>query len=486
MGAITEMSSKEKSAPKPLSFLSEFSSPLLFVALLLFATIHIASLWFHEPWADEIQAFLLARDSGLWELLSQRLKYEATPGLWHTLLWFGTRFSTEITVLQLLSVTIATISCALILFASPFPWLLRIALPFTYFLGYQYSIVARNYCVTTLATILAAMAYRRRLESPGYYVLCLLVLAHSSSHGLLMAAGFAFCDLLPPGKLKSKVALLKLSPVFIIGMLLSLAQFFPLPEDYEFNASRGGVGIIYQDATVWKCLDEGFVGLSVLTPIVLLSSLVMFYRCQLLALYLVPSGLLLLLFQWKHWALWHSGTFFLVWFFCLYQCYYEQKGRTDATWWKTVLALFCLVSMWQTALTVQQDLSQPYFGLHHAARDIKFRNIDINDIEPVNYYPHMVYGYFPPERGHPGYWKWSIHHKTWTKPEPPKYILGAAATVGEAMSEYFVPQKPGYRLLQVYPGTRPWKGRKLFSISSFALYERESETTSNDIYKEDI
>ena len=40
----------------------------------------------HEPWADEAQAWLLARDSGLFELLFKRLRYEGHPGLWYLIL----------------------------------------------------------------------------------------------------------------------------------------------------------------------------------------------------------------------------------------------------------------------------------------------------------------------------------------------------------------------------------------------------------------
>ena len=40
----------------------------------------------HEMWRDELQAWLLARDSnGPFELF-QNLKYERHPGLWHLLL----------------------------------------------------------------------------------------------------------------------------------------------------------------------------------------------------------------------------------------------------------------------------------------------------------------------------------------------------------------------------------------------------------------
>src|SRR4051812_40575150 len=39
----------------------------------------------HEPWFDEAQAWLIARDATLWEILG-RMSYEGSPPLWHLLL----------------------------------------------------------------------------------------------------------------------------------------------------------------------------------------------------------------------------------------------------------------------------------------------------------------------------------------------------------------------------------------------------------------
>src|ERR1700749_1246002 len=50
-------------------------------AAVLFAVRH------HEKWADEAQSWLLARDLSLKTLWLRELRYEGSPGLWHTILW---------------------------------------------------------------------------------------------------------------------------------------------------------------------------------------------------------------------------------------------------------------------------------------------------------------------------------------------------------------------------------------------------------------
>jgi hypothetical protein len=43
----------------------------------------------HEPWAGESQAWLIARDLDLKKIWFYELRYEGTPGLWHTILWIA-------------------------------------------------------------------------------------------------------------------------------------------------------------------------------------------------------------------------------------------------------------------------------------------------------------------------------------------------------------------------------------------------------------
>src|SRR5207302_6633519 len=104
----------------------------------------------HEPWSDEAQAWLLARDNSTWELIRHRLHYEGAPALWHLLIkafqhahgtfsgfgWFGAAFS--------------IVGVYVFLRWSPFPAIIRALLPFTYFIQYQYAVIARSYVLFPL------------------------------------------------------------------------------------------------------------------------------------------------------------------------------------------------------------------------------------------------------------------------------------------------------------------------------------------------
>jgi len=60
--------------------------PWFAVSWSVYILVTVAVLARHEPWADEAQSWLLARDASLYDLWTRLLHYEGTTGLWQTLL----------------------------------------------------------------------------------------------------------------------------------------------------------------------------------------------------------------------------------------------------------------------------------------------------------------------------------------------------------------------------------------------------------------
>ena len=141
----------------------------------------------HEPWTDEAQAWLLARDASLPDLLWKYLRYAGTPGLWNVLLAIPAKLGLPYFTLNITGALSALAGVFLLVRFSPFPLWLKALLPFTYFLAYQYAVVARSYCL--LAPLLFATAIFRRQRSTRYwpFALTLGLLSHVSFHGTLMA-----------------------------------------------------------------------------------------------------------------------------------------------------------------------------------------------------------------------------------------------------------------------------------------------------------
>src|SRR5437868_927000 len=159
------------------------------IVLLAYASLVCVCIPFHEPWVDEAQAWLLARDLSLPSLLFHFLRQEGHPPLWYLVLWGPAHLHASYGLLNWLIVPIALAGIWVLLRYAPFPFYLRALLPFTFFLAYQYAVVARSYVLFPLLGFLAAHFYRQC--RPMRMAVALGLLANVSLHGTIVALTFA-------------------------------------------------------------------------------------------------------------------------------------------------------------------------------------------------------------------------------------------------------------------------------------------------------
>lgn len=186
-----------------------------------------ALLWRHEPWRDELQAWLLARDSGSFLDLWRNSRYEGHPLLWHVLLFPLTRWVGHPAAMQVLHWAIAVATAATLVRWAPFPLLVRAAAVFSYFPLFEYGAVSRNYALTVLGLWLAvaALSRGRPVAAAGASVLA----ANASPMGAVLQVGFgAAVLLLCPSRRQRALA----GGVLAAGMALAAWQIVPAP-DYE-------------------------------------------------------------------------------------------------------------------------------------------------------------------------------------------------------------------------------------------------------------
>ncbi len=147
----------------------------------------------HEPWFDEAQAWLMARDLPYGDLVFRWMRYEGHLPLWHLLLSIpakaGVPYEWGLKSVNFLCASAAT---AILLLRAPFPRPAKLLLPFTYFLFYQYGVISRCYSLLMLALWLSAAFYAARHERPIRFVLALMLLGGSAAYGMLMAFAVAF------------------------------------------------------------------------------------------------------------------------------------------------------------------------------------------------------------------------------------------------------------------------------------------------------
>ena len=133
----------------------------------------------HELWRDEVQAWLLARDSSSALNLLSRQRYEGHPALWQIILMPLTRaFGTPV-AMQVLNLLVATATVYLFVRWSPFTRLQKVLFSFGYFPFFEYAIIARSYGLSLLLLTVFCCLYPRRHRHFVLIALTLFLLCHT-------------------------------------------------------------------------------------------------------------------------------------------------------------------------------------------------------------------------------------------------------------------------------------------------------------------
>ena len=159
---------------------------------ILFVVISVMIVPYHEPWADEIQALLIAQETGFYDLMTQIPRQEGHTPLWYLLLKLSAAVFGESFNIAYISVFIMSAAVGIFLFGCKIPPAYKFLLPFGHYFLYQYNIIARNYCLSYLALALLAALYEKRHIHRWPYAANLFLLAEASLVFALPAAALGF------------------------------------------------------------------------------------------------------------------------------------------------------------------------------------------------------------------------------------------------------------------------------------------------------
>lgn len=169
----------------------------LLLAFVLYIAIIAIVMCFHEPWFDEAQSWLIARDSSLTDIISVRPHYEGHPPFWNLLLAIaaknGVPYEFGIKGIQLVC---ASLLGAWLIFKSPFKHASSLAtflIPFTYFACFQYGVTSRPYALLCLSLLVAAHYWNSadsKTSNVWKLAISLMFMCLLSVYGIAFAAGF--------------------------------------------------------------------------------------------------------------------------------------------------------------------------------------------------------------------------------------------------------------------------------------------------------
>lgn len=169
----------------------------LLLAFVLYIAIIAIVMCFHEPWFDEAQSWLIARDSSLADIISVRPHYEGHPPFWNLLLAIAAKNSVPYEFgIKGIQLVCASLLGAWLIFKSPFKSASSLAtflIPFTYFACFQYGVTSRPYALLCLSLLVAAHYWNSadsKTSSACKLAISLMFMCLLSVYGIAFAAGF--------------------------------------------------------------------------------------------------------------------------------------------------------------------------------------------------------------------------------------------------------------------------------------------------------
>lgn len=157
----------------------------LWLAMALYSALLGILAFYHEMWRDEVRAFSVAIHARSWGELVTGLHAEGHPILWYVVLRIGYAITHSNLVLPVAGVVVAICAAYVVLRYAPFPVWLRLLAVFGAFLGYELSVVSRNYGIGVLFMLLACVAYRSRGDKPWIFALMIALAANTSVHAAM-------------------------------------------------------------------------------------------------------------------------------------------------------------------------------------------------------------------------------------------------------------------------------------------------------------
>ena len=420
---------------------------------------------YHEHWADEAQAWLLARDNSLVALWTHWLHYEGTPGLWHTLLSLLAKARLPYESLALVSTAAGMVSAYLTFRFSPFPVYVRLLLPFTYFFAYQYAVVARSYVLIPPLLFTMAALYTQRARFPWVFACCVSALALVSVHGLIVACAVVLFlrPLRPAGFC-----------LFLAATGLSMWSAFPAGDVMFVRAAN--YSVTHYLATAAHALEEAFTANWPSALLLIALTVPFLIRGHAFSVFLLSAWGILSLSAFVYGQVWHYGLLFVFWIFALWIAAL-QASRPRLLVNAPLMAAIVIQCFW-TASAGIRELRTAYSGSLAAATYLKEQHIPQQGIFGVGYACVGVQPYFPQnifQNFQYAFWDWSSANHMIADYQKlpllkPRWVLVGYKTAEENYLWNSEVRRSGYRKVKHFEGNVIWEDEQL-EPESFDLYQ---------------
>ena len=155
--------------------------------LILWLIVVLFTMFHHEIWRDEAQAWCIVRDLNFIEIF-RSARTEGHPFLWYLILYPFAKLGFPVEIMQVISLFFVFISISFLLFKSPFNKFEKSIICFSAGMLYYLPVVARNYSMIPIFLFLLAYFYPNRNKHPFLYILIIILLSQTHVYMLGVCA----------------------------------------------------------------------------------------------------------------------------------------------------------------------------------------------------------------------------------------------------------------------------------------------------------
>ncbi|MFN6563328.1 MAG: hypothetical protein RMY28_026525 [Nostoc sp. ChiSLP01] len=166
-----------------------FYSPWFII--FIFSVLGLIGILNHSMWRDELNPWLIVRDSESFGDLIGNIRYEGHPVLWYFSLALLRRIVDNPLIMQIFHWGITVASVTIFWLYSPFNYRQKFLFSFGYFTFYEYLLISRNYAFSMLFVFAFCTIFSSRKITYIYLAILLGLLANSSAYGLLVSFSLA-------------------------------------------------------------------------------------------------------------------------------------------------------------------------------------------------------------------------------------------------------------------------------------------------------
>ena len=220
-----------------------YKSP--WAAVLIVAILGFIGALNHSMWRDEMNVWLIARDSPSWAAFVENIHYDrAHPGLWHLLVAALYHLFGHPIAMQIFHWLLAMGSLLLVWRYSPFTQWQKWLFTFGYLPFYEHLLIARNYAVAMLLLFSICALWPQRQRAYWPLAGLLVLLANSTVYAFLIAIALALTlglELIFEAKLRRSWLDIVVSAILIIAGYAMALYFILPPSDVANQALEGYV-----------------------------------------------------------------------------------------------------------------------------------------------------------------------------------------------------------------------------------------------------